>query len=205
VNGDNWQRYPKAMLWSRCMSAGARAFMPDVIMGMYTPEELAGGDGVVLDDDGEVIDVVAKDVTPEPEPEAPKSENNGHTPPSERPWQPEQVRAIVTESAASRVANGKATDSPAQSQLQGAIAARISELFPNDAREIVDMKRHALLYGIFGKKSTKELTDAECRALLAWASEKLDDGQWVANEDASVEAQMIVEAVEAEAGQQKLM
>ncbi len=62
----------------------------------------------------------------------PEPEHNGHTPPS-NPWQPEQVRAIVTESAASRVANGKATDN-AQSQLQGAIAARISELFPNDAR-----------------------------------------------------------------------
>lgn len=76
VNGDNWQRYPKAMLWSRCMSAGIRAYMPDVIMGMYTPEELAGGEGVVVDDTGEVIDVVAKDVTPEPtraEPEEPKA------------------------------------------------------------------------------------------------------------------------------------
>ena len=82
VNGDNWQRYPKAMLWSRCMSAGIRAYMPDVIMGMYTPEELAGGEGVVVDDTGEVIDVVAKDVTPEPvaKAEAPKVDNNGRTP-----------------------------------------------------------------------------------------------------------------------------
>jgi len=50
-----------------------------VIMGMYTPEELAGGDGVVVDDTGEVIDVVAKEVTPEPEraePEAPKPEKH---------------------------------------------------------------------------------------------------------------------------------
>ena len=75
ANSNTWQSYPKAMLWSRCMSAGIRAYMPDVIMGMYTPEELAGGEGIVVDDTGEVIDVVAKDVTPEPErnePEPPK-------------------------------------------------------------------------------------------------------------------------------------
>ena len=73
ANSNTWQSYPKAMLWSRCMSAGARAFMPDVIMGMYTPEELAGGDGIVVDDTGEVIDVIAKDVTAEPvHAEAPK-------------------------------------------------------------------------------------------------------------------------------------
>lgn len=72
VNGDNWRKYPKAMLWSRCMSSGARAFMPDVIMGMYTPEELTGDDGVVLDADGEIIDVVAKETTPEPEPPKPE-------------------------------------------------------------------------------------------------------------------------------------
>jgi len=74
VDGDNWRKYPKAMLWSRCMSAGARAFMPDVIMGMYTPEELAGGEGVVMDADGEVIDVVARTIEPEPvqQAEAPK-------------------------------------------------------------------------------------------------------------------------------------
>ena len=75
TNSNTWQAYPKAMLWSRCMSAGARAFMPDVIMGMYTPEELAGGDGIVVDDTGEVIDVIAKDVTPEPaKAETPRAE-----------------------------------------------------------------------------------------------------------------------------------
>jgi len=76
ANSNTWQSYPKAMLWSRCMSAGIRAYMPDVIMGMYTPEELAGGEGIVVDDTGEVIDVVAKEVTPEPEPETPKSEKH---------------------------------------------------------------------------------------------------------------------------------
>lgn len=51
-----WKAYPKAMLFSRCMSAGARAFMPDVIAGMYTPEELAEPNSIRVDEHtGEVV------------------------------------------------------------------------------------------------------------------------------------------------------
>lgn len=42
-----WQKFPKAMLRARAISAGARAVFPDAIMGCFTPEELGG----------EVIDV----------------------------------------------------------------------------------------------------------------------------------------------------
>jgi hypothetical protein len=36
----NWQRHPKAMLRARCVSAAARAYAPDVLTGVYTPDEL---------------------------------------------------------------------------------------------------------------------------------------------------------------------
>ena len=54
-----WQSYPKAMLYNRCMAAGARAFMPNIIMNLYTPEELdvpvrIEGDDMVID--GEVVE-----------------------------------------------------------------------------------------------------------------------------------------------------
>lgn len=53
AGGDNWQKYTKAMLFSRCMSAGARVAMPDVLAGMYTPEELT--DAVTVDEEtGEI-------------------------------------------------------------------------------------------------------------------------------------------------------
>lgn len=54
--GGTWKAYPKAMLFSRCMSAGARAFMPDVIAGMYTAEELAEPETIQVDaQTGEVV------------------------------------------------------------------------------------------------------------------------------------------------------
>jgi hypothetical protein len=54
---DNWAKFPRNMLFSRCMSNGARWFCPDVFGGVtpYTPEEL--GAEVILNEDGDVIDV----------------------------------------------------------------------------------------------------------------------------------------------------
>jgi hypothetical protein len=62
LTGDNWTKYPKAMLFSRCMSAGARAFMPDVIAGMYTTEELSGS--VTVDEETGEIEPVTVETEP---------------------------------------------------------------------------------------------------------------------------------------------
>ena len=45
---DNWQMYIKAMLFNRCMSAGSKIFLPDVMMNVYCFGEIPG--------DAEVID-----------------------------------------------------------------------------------------------------------------------------------------------------
>ena len=41
-SGGNWDKYPKAMLRARCISAAARAYAPDLMAGggVYTPDEL---------------------------------------------------------------------------------------------------------------------------------------------------------------------
>lgn len=49
-----WQKYPKPMLFSRCVTMGARAFAADVFGGaIYTPEEM----GAEVDSDGNVLSV----------------------------------------------------------------------------------------------------------------------------------------------------
>ncbi|KYC47846.1 MAG: hypothetical protein AMQ22_00222 [Candidatus Methanofastidiosum methylothiophilum] len=50
--GDIWTQYPQLMLFWRAVAIGARTLFPDIITGMYLPEEL--GDHVVLDNDGNV-------------------------------------------------------------------------------------------------------------------------------------------------------
>lgn len=41
---DNWRKNPRDMLFNRCLSSGARKFMPDVLMQGYTHEELCDSD-----------------------------------------------------------------------------------------------------------------------------------------------------------------
>lgn len=48
----SWHKYPRNMLFARCMSDLARTMFPDCIGGIsYTPEEL----GAVVDVDGQVV------------------------------------------------------------------------------------------------------------------------------------------------------
>lgn len=60
----NWKTNLRDMLFNRCLSGGARKFMPDVIMGAYAIGELPGDDGI--------IDGIPSDMKI-PEPEKPKT------------------------------------------------------------------------------------------------------------------------------------
>ena len=58
LNKQNWQKYPKAMMFARCISNGTRTYCPDVFSGMlvYTPDELnaqVSPSGEVIDMDGD--------------------------------------------------------------------------------------------------------------------------------------------------------
>lgn len=62
---DNWRKYPKAQLFSRAMSQGAKAYCPAVFAGpVYTPEELAP-ESAINPETGEVIEGVYAEYTPE--------------------------------------------------------------------------------------------------------------------------------------------
>jgi hypothetical protein len=55
---DNWQKYPRNMLYWRCFSMGARRVAPDLCMGMYLASELAdtthGAEVIADNEDGTV-------------------------------------------------------------------------------------------------------------------------------------------------------
>lgn len=72
---DPWKKYPKAMLWNRALSAGVRAFCPDVAVSpVYVPEEL----GAEVNEEGDVISIpdtlstIAEPITLVPTPPPPK-------------------------------------------------------------------------------------------------------------------------------------
>lgn len=78
---DNWQKYRANMLRWRAVANALHIVAPDVLVGVYTPEEM----GAVVDAEGGVVeapeptlrvteteDVTEAEVVPEPESEAPK-------------------------------------------------------------------------------------------------------------------------------------
>lgn len=71
AGGDTWKKYPQAMLRARTLATICRAVYPDVLLGMYDPEEL---ETVTRMEDGEVVTLdkaskrEALDVTPDASP-----------------------------------------------------------------------------------------------------------------------------------------
>ena len=64
-----WQQYPRAMLRARLLSEGIRTVFPEVVCGVYTPEE-------VMDIPPLPMARVEKDITPPPEPFPPEPVDN---------------------------------------------------------------------------------------------------------------------------------
>ena len=208
-----WQAYTKAMLWSRCMSAGARAAMPDVLAGMYTPEELADPDTVIVGEGGEVIDVVSRVVeepaannkaehVPPPEPDSePESEpERAHEPLPSRPYPAEVIRKALQKAAVKGRTPGPATD-----HQQQAVRIGLDKLFPHDDATTRLHKRHSVTQYVFGTETTKALTFGQASVLIDWAtiSEEGADGLTYYNptQFGPGEAALIVAAYEAERGQ----
>lgn len=76
---DNWKKQPKVMLRWRAVAACARIVFPDIILGLYTPEEM-GADVNVTDDGGmTVISTSAEPVTATPTLPAATGNGNGNS------------------------------------------------------------------------------------------------------------------------------
>jgi hypothetical protein len=87
---DGWQKQPKTMLKWRAVTAAIREVFPDVISGLYTPEELDTDNTVVHDDGTMELNIPAK---AQPQLEAPKRDINnvdemifGNEQPAEIRW-----------------------------------------------------------------------------------------------------------------------
>ena len=53
---DNWQFRPKNMLWARLISDSIRALCPEIVAGIYTPEEVMDFDDVTQQREEKVVD-----------------------------------------------------------------------------------------------------------------------------------------------------
>lgn len=63
--GSNWSKYPKAMLFARAITQGARAYCPSIFFGpVYSSEELADGVEYV---DAQIVETPVEPATTQPE------------------------------------------------------------------------------------------------------------------------------------------
>lgn len=64
LNGDNYKKYPRNMMFARAMSNGIRWYCPEILGGpAYTPGELEAGADSEGEDNNNVIDVQANEIT----------------------------------------------------------------------------------------------------------------------------------------------
>ncbi len=123
-----WKEYPKAMLFSRCMSAGARAFMPDVIAGMYTPEELAEPNAVRVDaQTGEVVVDTSYHETVQTE-----SATESAPPPWDEELQEENKAEVMAEARTGKTHTGVSWGWKAERFLTGALKAHNLKMTPEE-------------------------------------------------------------------------
>jgi len=120
-----------------------------------------------------------------------------------RPFPPNVLRVLVAQKVAKF---GAGATMPTRGTV-GACVGALDNLFTSQgqSKESATQMRHALAVGLLGegKAASKTWTDAECKALLAWSQDEVDNA-WLPNDDAIKEAALVVQAVENVAGQQPL-
>lgn len=139
------------------------------------------------------VDVVTGEIVDQPKTLAAKSEPRK----VDRPADPETVMHWLQGKAEKLDAeHTKASDAQ-----RDAVVAALEKLFTDGDPAVRTAKRRAVTNYVFAKDSTRDLSDGEVIALLRWASEKLDSGEYVPDQNAMQEAVKIVEAHDVEAGQ----
>jgi len=113
---------------------------------------------------------------------------------------PEQVRGWLTQKA---LAIGMRGTKASEGQ-RGAMVGALERLFPGEADDMAKQCRYSLLKVFFGVDSSKDLTDSQVLALLAWAQTQDGSGNFVPDPVATTEAARIIGAVTLAAGQQGL-
>jgi len=193
AGGDNWRKYPKAMLFSRCMSAGARVVMPDAITNLYTAEEL--GANVAIDEEtGEIVPVVEGEITETLEDVTPIPYSQ---PKASEPAQPETVRGWLIAKADKY--GGQEPPSP---QAAGLMVGKLEE-----AHKDHEQARKLFTSYVFGKVSSKEMFGCEVRAVLFWLLTGKDahTGDYTLNSTAVQEYAMIVRQARRDSGQSEML
>ncbi len=100
---DNWKNYPRAMLRSRVISEGIRTVYPQIVEGVYTPEEVI---------DFSTEDTTVIDITENSNSESNKttsSENKPDEPKAKKEWTIQEIKKVIIPELKEKFSNLKLT------------------------------------------------------------------------------------------------
>ena len=200
LQGGNWTKYPRNMMFARAISNGVRWYCPDVLGGSiaYTPDELGA---IVNGETGEIIDIEAVGVKKQ------LATDNGP-----RPYDPVQVRLRLRNN--SKWIKGEADDfsdarrqpddeqKPPDAKLVQRVAALMDKALARPEGGNTDLERHSVLGYLFGVDSTSLLTALEANATVNWL--QAADMAWAPSGVASEECRLVLREALSIAGQMKL-
>lgn len=133
TNRKIWQQYPTAMLMHRCAAMLARRDYPDLVLGMYDPDELVGTErpsravapktSVVLEDppraEAPIIDVQAAPASPKPAPHDPETGEVEEPPPAPKSAPAPRAEAPAWEQAIRAAGTRKEAESAVLEAIKG--------------------------------------------------------------------------------------
>jgi hypothetical protein len=180
-----WKAFPKAMLFSRCLSAGARLYTPDSLLGMYTVEEITANSIVVEGNDDAVDGVIIKEEVEEKPKEEKQKKEEERAPPEtgkfSRPMSPDVLKSALATKAK------KASENPVPIEVLDAVYEIGHQVIaqanlPGDDKVLFDQ---AMTY-LWGQP---QLDIKQVRATHAWLVISSDKGTKV---DPSAEQELIL-------------
>jgi len=167
---DVWKGYAKAMLFNRCISAGARAFMPDVTRRMYTPEEM--GAAVTVSESGDVV-IDAETTVIEEKPVESATEhiivNGKWTKMPPRPMMPGQLKEVMEFNVSKKA---DLVGDPNQKQI-GLLAGKLEEAL--GANQDAQVNRYTFTEWMTGERSLTKVGLPWVATLLDWLLEDKDE------------------------------
>jgi len=188
--GDNWEKYPRNMLFARAMSNGAKWFCPDLFGSpIYTPDEFdldVNEEGEIVE--GQVISPMENHVEDNGirngnhEPAIQKNGNSGQWP--ARPWPPDVLKDAMFR---------KSVTNP--NTVTQELFTKTHAAFSN--LNVDDEKRHVVQRYLFGVESSKDMTYGQCQSIIDWIGsvpEQDEEGNtvYVPNADSIAEVSLIL-------------
>ena len=208
----NMGKFPRNMLFARAMSNGVKWFCPDVFNGsaVYTPDEL----GAEVDEDGDIVVAEVREIKPnsntitveeiaatQETQSDPDYKDGGESTPSIR-CLPDQLKELIEKSVTRRRGDAFSFHDKRKNYLIATVG-NLESCFPGD--KDATTKRHAVMWYLTGKETSKNMDDAEIKALHGWLNAtKGEDDTWSVDPEAAKEAHAVYAEAMREMGQQPL-